>query len=102
MLKEKETVVRRSMILFDGLVVSVAFLLSHWMRLHFHAIYKLDLFPSNIVVAESTAPLSAYLLVLLFVAPFWCCMLYFNGMYRSIRTKKLYEIIWIIVTASFF
>lgn len=101
MLKEKETVVRRSMILFDGLVVSSAFFLSHLLRQHFHVFYKLDLLPSSSAAAATTAPLSEYLLILFFVAPFWCCMLYLNGMYQSIRTRKLAEIIWIIIKSSF-
>jgi len=102
MLKEKETVIRRSMIFFDGLVVSVAFFFSHLLRQHFHDFYKLDLFPSAFVVTKTTAALSEYLLILLFVAPFWCFMLYLNSMYKSMRTRKLYEILWIIIKSSFF
>jgi exopolysaccharide biosynthesis polyprenyl glycosylphosphotransferase len=101
-LKEKDSVVRRVMILFDGFIVSIAFFLAYFLRQHFRMFYKLDLIPSAQVVSGSIASISEYLVVLFFVVPLWCSMLYLNGMYRSLRTRTLLEIIWIIIKSAFF
>jgi exopolysaccharide biosynthesis polyprenyl glycosylphosphotransferase len=102
MLKEKEVVVRKAMILFDAFIVFLAFFLSYFLRQHFHEFYKLNLIPSTQVVDVTVASISEYLVVLFFVGPLWCAMLYLNGMYRSLRTRKLGEIVWIIIKSSFF
>jgi exopolysaccharide biosynthesis polyprenyl glycosylphosphotransferase len=101
MLKEKETVIRRSMVILDAMVISLGFFLSYLIRQHFHELYRLDLFSSVHVVSDATAPLSAYLLVLFSVVPLWCLMLYMNGMYESMRIRKLHEVLWIIIKSSF-
>jgi len=102
MLKEKESLVRKAMIILDGLTISIAFLLAHFLRQHFHKLYKLDLMSSTQVFAITTVSISDYLLILFFVAPFWCLMLYLNGMYISMRTRAFAEIVWIIIKSSFF
>jgi exopolysaccharide biosynthesis polyprenyl glycosylphosphotransferase len=102
MLKEKDDVVRRAMILFDGSIVSFAFFLAYFLRQHFRMLYKLDLIPSTQVVSGPLASLSEYLVVLLVVVPLWCGMLHLNGMYRSMRVRRLLEIVWIILKSSFF
>lgn len=101
MLKEKDTVIRKTMILFDGFIVSLAFFLAYFLRQHFHKFYKLDLFPSTQVVAGTIASISDYLIVLFFVVLLWCVMLYLNGMYRSMRTRTLFEIVWIVIKSAF-
>jgi len=102
MLKEKEAVVRKALILYDAFIVSIAFLLSYILRQHFHKIYKFDLMPSTHVVSDTIASLSDYLIVLILSVLLWCMMLYFNGMYRSMRTRNLFEVVWIIIKSSFF
>jgi len=101
MLREKETVIRNAMILFDAFIVSIVFFLAYFLRLHFHAIYKLDIFPSLQVVQTTPAPIAYYFSVLLCIVPLWCIILYWNGIYRSLRTKSFLEIAWIIIKSSF-
>jgi len=102
MLKEKESVVRKAMLLFDAFIVSLAFLLSFFLRQNFYTFYKLDIIPSTQVIARTTASISDYLVVLFFVVLVWCFMLYLNGMYQSMRTRSLFEIVWIVIKSSFF
>jgi len=102
MLKEKDAVVRKAMILFDGFIVSIAFFLAYFLRQHFRIFYKLDLIPSTQVVSGTIASISDYLVVLFVVVSIWCFMLYLNGMYRAMRTRTLFEIAWIILKSSFF
>ncbi len=102
MLKEKDAVVRKTMILFDAFIVSFAFFLAYFLRQHFRIFYKLDLIPSTQVVSGTIASISDYLVVLFVVVSIWCFMLYLNGMYRSIRTRTLFEIVGIITKSTFF
>lgn len=102
MLREKETVIRRALIILDGVIISFTFFLAYFLRQYFHVFYKLDLIPSVKVVQSVPASLNDYLVILFFLIPLWCAMLYWNGMYRSMRTKKFFEIAWIIVKAAFF
>jgi len=102
MLKEKDAVVRKAMILFDAFIVSIAFFLAYFLRQHFRIFYKLDLIPSTQVVSGTIASISDYLVVLFVVVPIWCFMLYLNGMYRAMRTRPFFEIAWIILKSSFF
>lgn len=102
MLKEKTAVIRKAMLFFDGFVVSLAFLLAYYLRQHFHTFYKLDLFPSTRLVSNTIGSISDYLIILLFVVPLWCFLLYLNGMYRSLRTRKLSEIVGVIIKSAFF
>jgi len=102
MLKEKYTVISKAMLLFDGFIVSVAFFLTYFLRMHFHKFYKLDLFPSNQIISSSPGVLSEYLVILFLSVLLWCFMLYLNGMYRSMRTRTFFEILWIIIKSSLF
>lgn len=102
MLKEKEAVIRKGIILIDGFTISIAFFLALFLRQHFHKLYKLDLISSTQVFSSTTASISEYILILFFVAPFWCLMLYLNGMYSAMRTRAFAEIVWIIIRSSFF
>jgi exopolysaccharide biosynthesis polyprenyl glycosylphosphotransferase len=100
-LKEKEAVIRNAMILLDAFVVSVAFFIAFFIRQHFRSFYAWDLFPSSYVVKDTAASLSEYLAVFFFLVPLWCILLYLNGMYRALRTRKLHEIVWILIKTSF-
>ena len=101
MLKEKDAIVRKAMILFDAFIVSIAFFLAYFLRRYFHTFYKLDLIPSTQVVSGTIASISDYLVVLFVVVSIWCFMLYLNGMYRTMRTRTLFEIIGIIIKSTF-
>ncbi|MFA5142992.1 MAG: sugar transferase [Candidatus Omnitrophota bacterium] len=102
MLREKEAVVRRAVILLDIIVVSFSFFLTFFLRRHLHAFYSLDLIPSVRVLAEMAAPIRDYFIVLVLIVPAWAFSLYFNGMYNSLRTKGLLEVVWIIIKSAFF
>ncbi len=102
MLKEKENIVRKALLFFDGFIVLIAFFLAYFLRQYFHVFYRLDLLPSTHVVSSTTTSISEYLIVLFFVVPLWCAMLYLNGMYNSLRTRSLLQIVWIIAKSSLF
>lgn len=102
MLKEKEAIVKRTIILLDGLIVFVAFLLAYLLRKNIHLFYAWDLFPGRNLLEPAIAPLKDYLFVIICVVPLWCFLLYFNGMYESLRRRKFPEILWIILKTSFF
>ncbi|MDD5136694.1 MAG: sugar transferase, partial [Candidatus Omnitrophica bacterium] len=102
MLREREATVRRAIMLLDICVVSFSFFLTFFLRRHLHAFYSLDLIPSVRVVAEMAAPIRDYFIVLILIVPSWALSLYFNGMYRSLRTKGLFEVISIVIRAAFF
>lgn len=102
MLKEKEDAIRKTLILFDAFIVSIAFFIAYFLRYHFHVFYKLDFIPYTRVVSSNITSISEYLVLLFFVVPVWCFMLYLNGIYRSMRIRKLFEIAWIIIKSAFF
>ncbi|OIO37528.1 MAG: UDP-phosphate galactose phosphotransferase [Candidatus Omnitrophica bacterium CG1_02_49_10] len=102
MLKEKDRVIRTVTMVLDAFLVTCTFILTFFLRKHFFAFYKFDFIPSAHVIKDiSAVPLSAYIVVLFFAVPLWCFMLYLNGMYHSMRTKTLLEIIWIIIKSVF-
>ena len=102
MLKEKDTVVRKAMILIDGITISIAFFLAYLLRQNLRMLYRFDLIPSTQVVSDTIASLSEYLIILFVFVPIWCFVLHLNGMYRSTRTRKLFGLLWIIIKGAFF
>jgi len=100
-LKEKEAVLRNAMILLDAFIVSVSFFVAYFLRHRFHTFYAWDLFPSIHVVKDVDVSLSEYLVVFIFLVPLWCFMLYLNGNYRDLRTRKLLQTVWILIKSSF-
>jgi len=100
MLKEREKVIRQAVIILDALVICLVFGLTFFLRRHIHVFYKLDLIPTARVIAEMSASINDYLVVLFLTVPLWCFVLYLNGMYESLRTKSIREIIWIIAKAA--
>ena len=102
MLKERDTVVRRVVLLIDAFVVVLSFFIAYWLRQNIHVFYRLDLFPERQVVPESSLVLSEYLLVLLISVPLWVFLLHINGMYQSLRTRPFFEVLWIVIKSSFF
>jgi len=101
MLREKDAVIRRAMIILDACLLSLAFILSYMLRDNFRDFYRWDLIPSYHFVTGRPAALSDYLVVLFLIIPTWCLMLYTNGMYASMRTRKGWELAYIIVKSAF-
>ncbi len=101
MLKEKNAVVRRAMILIDGITISIAFFLAYLLRQNLRMFYRFDLIPSTQVVSDAVASISDYLIILFIFVPIWCFMLHLNGMYKSTRIRKFFELIWIIIKGAF-
>jgi exopolysaccharide biosynthesis polyprenyl glycosylphosphotransferase len=100
MLKEKDSVIRKAMVGLDGAIVLLAFFLSYVLRQYFHLIYRLDLFPSISVVTRAVAPIENYIILVMFLAPLWCVMLYFSGAYAAMRTRSGIDIAWSVIKAS--
>ncbi len=102
MLKEKDRVVRTVTMALDAFTVACAFAATFLLRRHFFAFYKFDFIPSAQVIKDiSAVPLSAYMVVLFLAVPLWCVILHLNGMYNSMRTKTLLEVVWIIIRSVF-
>lgn len=100
MLKEKDANIKRAIILFDGLIILIAFLLAHYLRQNLYTVYRWDLFPGRNLLEPTVAPLKEYLFVMFCVIPLWCLLLYYYGMYESFRVKKYHQIMWIILKTS--
>ncbi|MDD5439056.1 MAG: sugar transferase [Candidatus Omnitrophica bacterium] len=96
MLREKDDVVRRAMMIFDGLVLTLSFVLAYWLRHEFHRYYRIDIFAA-FSVPDVPPSMGIYTIILLIVVPLWCMVLHWNGMYRSLRTATSLEVVWIIV-----
>jgi len=101
MLKEKESFLQKLVLFFDASIIAVAFFVAYFLRKYFQAFYKLDIFPSKSILAGYTSTLSEYLVILFLVIPLWCLIFYLSGMYASLRTRKLFEIVWIVLRSSF-
>ncbi len=101
MLKENDAVIRRTVIFLDAVLVAFAFLAAFALRTQFHRFYKLDFFPSVRVVPVMTAPFSHYIVVMFITVPLWCAILYLNGMYRPMRARSFFEIVWIVIKGTF-
>ena len=101
MLREKDRIIRKAMMIFDAFIVSLAFLVSFFLRKNFHNFYNMNIFPAvEVVQRDPMLSLNDYLVVLFFVVPIWCLALRWAGMYRSLRTKKTYEAVFAIVKAA--
>jgi len=102
MLREREAVVRTSLIFIDGLVVVSAYFLVFFLRKYIGA----ELSNSSLPIISRLAGgqnLSAghYAWFLIVAAPLWCWTLSVNGMYQSIRTHSYHHIVWIVLKSSF-
>ena len=101
MLKEKEAVIQKAMALFDALLLSAVFILTFFLRRHFHGFYKFNLIPSMRVVTEMSASITDYLSVMIIIVPVWSLALYLSGMYSSMRTKTILDIAWTTAKSAF-
>lgn len=95
MIKEYEAFLKRMMIFADLLIVAISFILAYFLRGNIYLFYKLDLFPSRVVMG-AIYPLDKYLWLLLIILPVWYGLLSSQGLYESFRTKKLTNTVWII------
>jgi exopolysaccharide biosynthesis polyprenyl glycosylphosphotransferase len=85
MLKEKEAVVRRFLLVMDACVLILA--------------YQLALLIDKFLL-KSPVPLFKYWLTLLLAVPYWGLALYAYGFYRSMRTRSYIEIFWMLIKAA--
>ena len=86
MLKERETVLRRFLILVDSIVISLAYLFAYLLRGF---------------VKEEGLTLSKFAVTLAIAIPCWCLTLYANGIYLSMRTRSYLEILWALIKSAF-
>jgi len=100
MIKEYEAFLKKIMAFIDVLVVAGSFILAYFLRENIYSYYKLDLFPSRVVMG-GIYPLDKYLWLLLIVLPVWYGLLSFQGLYEFFRTKRFTEIVWIIMKTGF-
>ena len=101
MLKEREAVVRTSLIFVDALVVSLAYFLAFYLRKNIGLEFSGSGLPSlSRVVSDNSVTLNQYIAFLLVAAPLWCWMLYANDMYRSLRTLTYARVFWIVSKAA--
>jgi exopolysaccharide biosynthesis polyprenyl glycosylphosphotransferase len=85
MLREKEVVLRKFLILVDSCVLALAYIFAFWF-------YN--------VLSDTSFPLFRYWMALAFAAPTWTLTLYANGMYHSTRTRSYLEILWSVLKAA--
>jgi exopolysaccharide biosynthesis polyprenyl glycosylphosphotransferase len=102
MIRERETVIRRAILLMDGVLVCVAYMLSYLLTQRLDK-YSVSTFLAPIkTVQEANGTFSGHLIFLLLIVTFWCLMLYFNGMYLPMRTRSFLETLWILIKSAFF
>jgi len=101
MIKEYEAFLKRIMIFADLVIMTGAFILAYFLRANIYFFYKLDLFPSRVIMG-TIYPLDKYLWLLLIILPVWYVLLSSQGLYESFRTKRLAVIVWIIIKTGFF
>jgi exopolysaccharide biosynthesis polyprenyl glycosylphosphotransferase len=102
MIREKETVIRRAILLIDGMLVSLAYMLSYFLRQSLDK-YSLSRFLGPLETVQGTdGRFSEHFIFLLLIVTFWCLMLYFNGMYLPLRTRSFLETLWILIKSAFF
>ena len=100
MIKEYEAFLKKMMILADLVVMAGSFILAYFLRANIYFFYRLDLFPSRVVMG-TIHPLDKYLWLLLIILPVWYALLSSQGLYDSFRTKRLAVTVWIIVKTGF-
>ena len=101
MIKERERVVRNAVKLFDGVMVALAYLLVFFIRTKINDAYTLDVYSTKIVLFEfPDTMVQEYLKVLLISVLTWSFMLHMSGIYRSMRTRTIPELILLILKAA--
>jgi len=101
MIREKEQLFRKLLMIVDIIVVLFAFLLAWLVRKNIHIFYILDLFPEKQVI-EDLYHLSKYFNILPLIVFSWCVSLSCSGLYKSFRRKNFSEIVVGIIKSTFF
>jgi exopolysaccharide biosynthesis polyprenyl glycosylphosphotransferase len=101
MLKEREAVVKTSLVFADALIVSLAYLISTVLRKH-GGLHLGDSWLFSFVhqASDANLTLNQYVGFMAAAAVLWCWSLNANGMYNSIRTLTYPRISWIISKAG--
>jgi exopolysaccharide biosynthesis polyprenyl glycosylphosphotransferase len=101
MLKERDSAIRRAVILVDGAVVAAAFGLAFIVRRGIAPGTLNWLLPqSGRILSEPELSFERYLALLVLALPVWLLMLGWNGMYRSMRLRRFPEILWIVLKST--
>ncbi|HVP23455.1 MAG TPA: sugar transferase [Conexivisphaerales archaeon] len=100
-MKEREAVVRTSLIFIDGVLVALSYLLAFYLTRHIGVQFSDGGLPSFLTVAggqDPSAGRSTWILVT--AIPAWVMSLYISGMYQSIRTLTYPRVLWIVMKAG--
>jgi len=100
MIKEKEQLFRKLLMILDMLVVLAAFFTAFILRQHMHIIYKIDIFPGRQIIGEIYSPMR-YLNLLPVMLFAWWASLSASGLYESFRRKGFFEMAWGIIKSAF-
>jgi exopolysaccharide biosynthesis polyprenyl glycosylphosphotransferase len=101
MIKEKESLFKKLLMVLDVIVVASSFFISYAIRKNIHAFYSIDLFPGRSVM-DKLLPLNFYFNILFLMILAWWLALMNSGLYESFRKKSFLEIIWRILKSAFF
>jgi len=101
MIREREQLFRKLLMVLDMLVVLLAFFVTFILRQHMHLVYRLDLFPEKQIIGGLSNPLK-YFNMLPLVLFAWWASLSASGLYESFRRKSFFEITWGIIKSGFF
>jgi len=101
MLKERDAVVRTSLVFVDALIVSLAYLVSTVLRKH-GGLHLGDSWLLSFAhrASDANLTLNQYIGFMVAAALLWCWSLHANGMYRSIRILSYLRIFWIVCKAG--
>ena len=102
MIRERETVIRRVILIIDGGLVLLAYILSYLLRQNLDKFHISSLLSPLRIMHEKGGTFSDHLVIIFFIVPFWCLVLYLNGMYQPLRTKPFAKIIWILIKSALF
>jgi len=101
MIREREQLFRKLLMLTDILVIVIAFFASFWVRRNFYVFYKLNLIPGKQALVNFDR-LGMHINILPFILFTWWAALTSSGLYESFRRKNLFEITWGIIKSTFF
>ncbi len=100
MIKEKEKLFRKLLMLIDLTVVLASFLISVALRQNIHSFYVFDIFPDKQVM-DDLASMHVYFQIFPVILFAWWAALTSAGLYESLRIKSFFEVIWGIIKSVF-
>jgi len=83
----------------DMITIGGAFVLAYFIRENWHGFYRIDIFPSVVIMSDSVVGLIPHLWLLLVIMPIWEGVLIWSKVFRPSRTAGIIDTIWT-VTAS--